>query len=435
MRRRLTVLLCFLAPVAVLLTLILTDMKTVHSVDAMNRLALTYAIGLLLWAVLVLSADYVTRLMKTLKGIDPRMVSNLVTVTALALTIVLPVAGMATGAESRLANFENRVLAEMPQLKIDTITSLPGAFESYFNDHFGFRGALVKWNSIVRVKYLKTSTSPDVILGKNQWLFYRPGVDDFRGLTSLSKGQLDDTSYSIQNKRDWLGERGIHYLVVIVPNKETIYPEYLPETATRVRQETKLDQFLGHLEANWDMEVLDVRDSLLRAKAQYPVYYRTDTHWNDYGAFVTYCEIMKELTEHFPGLQFPSIAEYDVVRDGASYSGDLAKMLAMPEVFKESEAPKVILKTDWTSSQVRVKKAVVFRDSFFDTLEPYLSPHFEDVVVAPMWGRFDWALVEREQPDVVISTSVEREFDERLGPSACEELSSSPSASGTRCDR
>jgi len=414
MRRKLAVLLCSLAPLAVLLALILTDMMTVHSVDAMNKLALTYAIGLLLWAVLVLSADYITRLMKTLKGIDPRTVSNIVMVAALAVTIVLPAAGTAIGVESRLANLGNRVLAEMPQFEIDTITSFPVAFESYFNDHFGFRGALVKWNSTVRVKYLKTSTSPSVILGKNQWLFYRPGVDDYRGLTSLTKNQLDDTSYSIQNKRDWLRERGIYYLVVIVPNKETIYPEYLPEAATRVHQQTKLEQFLGYLQANWDMEVLDVRDSLLRAKAQHPVYYRTDTHWNDYGAFVSYCEIMEELSARFPSLQPPSISEYDVVQDSASYSGDLARMLAMPETFRESETPKVIVKPDWISSRVKVGKAVVFRDSFFDTLEPYLSAHFEDVVVAPMYGRFDPAFVEREQPDVVISICVERDFDVRL---------------------
>jgi hypothetical protein len=398
----------FAAPLALLSMLVLANMRTAHTVEEMNRLALGYAIGLCLWAVLVLSADYVIRLRQLHEDTDTRTVRNLVLVTALVLTIVLPLAGTATGAESRLANLENRELAAMPELKMDTITSLPWKFESYFNDHFGFRGALVKWNSTVRVEYLKTSTSPEVVLGENRWLFHQRGVKDYRGLTSFTESQLQEIVQITEARSDWLAARGIYFLAVVVPNKETIYPEYLPKTATRVQQKTKLDQYLEYFRSNSDIRVLDLRTALLVAKTQYPVYYRTDTHWNNYGAFVGYCEILTELSSRFPGLQPPSTSDYDITLENASYSGDLARMLALPEMFKESGTPRVVFKTGGASELVKVKKIFVFKDSFFDALEPYFSTHFGEVVTAPVWGGFDGELLEGEQPDVVVQICVER---------------------------
>jgi alginate O-acetyltransferase complex protein AlgJ len=384
-----------------ILALLTLRMSGVNTDRDLNRLAYLFGIIVVTCSVLLLLAYVVLGSQKN----RFRALPNIVLVATLGLTTLLPLIGLFANTEARLAVAQGRYLADMTQT---TATK-------YLDTHFGFHNWLLRRNSIIKVRYFHASSVANVILGKNRWLFYRPGVDDYRELTSLTDTQLQFLKQTIEEERDSLAQMGICYLIVIAPNKETIYPEYLPTTATRVQQKTELDQFLEYLKVNSDIDILDLRASLLEAKTRYPVYYRSDTHWNHYGAFVADCEIIKQLSARFPNLQPPSSSDYDVVPEDASLSCDLANLLALPDMFRESEAPSVVLKADWTSSQAKLKKAVVFSDSFYTALGPYLSTHFQDVITAPMGARFDRALVEREQPDVVISVYVERNFGAELG--------------------
>src|SRR5438105_592669 len=73
-------------------------------------------------------------------------------------------------------NAENRQLAEMPKFKPTWrgMKDFPGPFESFYNDNFGLRGSLIHLLSFTRVKGLGVSCSPNVIIGKDGWLFYTP---------------------------------------------------------------------------------------------------------------------------------------------------------------------------------------------------------------------------------------------------------------------
>lgn len=56
-------------------------------------------------------------------------------------------------------------------------------------------------------------------------------------------------------------------------------------------------------------------------------------------------------------------------------------------------------------------RAVMFRDSFASSMIPFLSEHFRRIVYE--WqgpNQFNYALVEREKPDVVIQEMVERKL-------------------------
>ena len=46
--------------------------------------------------------------------------------------------------------------------------------------------------------------------------------------------------------RDWLARRGIAYLLVVSPNKSTVYPEFMPPLYPRHRT-TRMDQLAEHL--------------------------------------------------------------------------------------------------------------------------------------------------------------------------------------------
>ena len=51
---------------------------------------------------------------------------------------------------------------------------------------------------------------------------------------------------------------------------------------------SRLDQLKAHLKANSTIcRVLDLRETILNEKSRHQVFYRTDTHWNNRGAWLS----------------------------------------------------------------------------------------------------------------------------------------------------
>src|SRR5262249_5565752 len=136
------------------------------------------------------------------------------------------------------------------------------------------------------------------------WLFYsgRPGDTTPPRVPPFRAEELEYWRCVLEARRDWLAARGIRYLLVIAPDKQTIYPELLP-AALRPPAASRHDQLLAHLRPHPRVNVLDWREPLRQAKAGEQVYHRTDSHWNERGAFVAYQQILAALSAWFPDLQ------------------------------------------------------------------------------------------------------------------------------------
>ena len=78
------------------------------------------------------------------------------------------------------------------------------------------------------------------LVGRDGWLFYKPG---FRYLTERAvvpeHGSATSPQAAIVNFRDQLATRGVRLLVVVAPNKESIYPDMLSH---RARSTEDVDQ-------------------------------------------------------------------------------------------------------------------------------------------------------------------------------------------------
>lgn len=329
--------------------------------------------------------------------------------------------------------YENRQMAKRPNisLSINDLQAFPREYTKYINDHFGFRNALIRLNFLIRYNLLKTSPSAQVVLGKAGWLFYsgEKSLEDFRGITTYDSHTLEKWAETLEIKRKWLAERGVKYLFIIAPNKETIYGEYLPERFTKIRNKTGLDELVAYVKKHTDVEILDLRESLFRAKDSERLYYKTDTHWNNYGAFLAYREIMNTLTSWYPQLHANSIEDFTIQKT-RDFSGDLASLAGGSEFLKEenivltpkkprtakntanSEVMKIPFAT-FTMEQhnSRLIRAITFRDSFFNDVIPYLSEHFQhNKYIWFLWDRSTpiTELILSEKPDVVIEEVVER---------------------------
>jgi hypothetical protein len=233
----------------------------------------------------------------------------------------------------------------------------------------------------------------------------------------------------LEARRAWLAERGIPYLVVFAPLKSTIYPEYMPATFNRMGSVSRLDQLMAHLKAHSSLAVIDLRAAILDEKKRHQVFYRTDTHWNNRGAYVGYRQIITALGRWFPALEAIPISSFDAFHHYSEQGRDLPLLLGMRpyfwdryvdlkmikpalahEVKPAPPAGKLPARGDdilYGQPDGQLPRAVMFRDSYASWLIPLLSENFSRILFSWQYT-FDSEIVERERPDVVIQEMVER---------------------------
>ncbi len=357
----------------------------------------------------------------------PALVERMIVIGFLA-ALSLPLTGMVLNLDRDAPSGENRTLAVWPQLHWDaaSLRALPEQLTRYFEDHFAFRVRLVRWQAIVRLQAMGVSPSASVIKGRDGWLFYADdgAMEDYGEAPPFTADELELWRQTLQDTSDWLGAQGIAYVFVIAPDKHVIYQEYMPDTIRRAAI-SRIDQLVSHLRQHSDVRVVDLRPALLAAKARERLYHRTDTHWNDRGAFVGYQGIIDALTEDFPGLRSPSRSAFEP-RVVQSEGLDLARMLGLTEVLREEDLVLVprrpatarILEPQHPNRRLthaRIvteapndgPRAVVFMDSFGPGLVPFLSEDFSRVVY--LWqDNMDPQVVQQERPQAVIQEWVGR---------------------------
>ena len=100
----------------------------------------------------------------------------------------------------------------------------------------------------------------------------------------------------------WFAQRNIRFLVVLIPNKETVYQEYMPDYIKRGAR-TRLDQIDQLVKRNPHLPVLNLTRVLMNKKRSAQIYYKGGTHWNQYGAYWGIKAIMRRLSDWFPDLR------------------------------------------------------------------------------------------------------------------------------------
>src|SRR5262249_40888127 len=85
---------------------------------------------------------------------------------------------------------------------------------------------------------------------------------------------------------------------VIVPNKETIYADMLPDDLGRKRGRSTLDA----LSSMCGGEIVDLRGRMLEARHEHAIYYREGTHWTSQGAYAGYEGVLAALAKSGLGI-------------------------------------------------------------------------------------------------------------------------------------
>jgi len=329
---------------------------------------------------------------------------------------------------------ENRKIAEFPGWPTHYAAwrAFPRQFENALNDRFPFRNALVMMYKKTAYKIFRHSTHPDVVVGQHDWLFYS-GVDsmaDYRGEAPFTSIQVSRMVTSLQRMQKEAQRQGSRFLLVLAPDKQTVYPEFLP-ASIKEGHPHRIDQLVEALKRT-DVQFLDLRPVFLKAKTLgETLYYRYDTHWNDIGAYYGFAAILKSL-----GLPAPLRADVSFEdRSQARHSDIAVTMLGLNDLheidrqfvsFRSEgrtfapvlESPKSrtpLFDVVYVTTNGIPKSALLVHDSFGVALKPFYASVFARCrCVWPYYLEKPFEvppeLIAEEKPDYVIFLMVQRDM-------------------------
>ena len=302
---------------------------------------------------------------------------------------------------------------------LKALVDFPSNYTDYFNNHYFLYQQEVSALHAVRFFLLHEKTFPNVLIGKEDWLYYtgENNLNDYECASFFTRKELQAIRTRLLDWDAELQERGIRFYVVIAPNKETIYPQYLPEGIKPGQNSCRIDQIMQILQST-QLSVLDLREAMQTAAQTNQVYRRTDTHWNPLGAMVASREILARMKQDFPDVTIPSLDDYD--QELRSFSGDLASFLPKDERFVEEEInliplfqPSALYEDGPERTVIShipksgLPAAIFFCDSFSEELRPFLSEHLSRIDYRRSFS-LDLDLIDQEKPDIVVFEVAQR---------------------------
>jgi alginate O-acetyltransferase complex protein AlgJ len=318
----------------------------------------------------------------------------------------------------------------------------PGSFNTFsewFADNVGFRYPLIYTGIQFHVVGLHRSIARYVVFGKDGWMFWTDDREtvpatmaDSRGKMQFAEAQVRTIDSELRQARAALNACGIANAVVVAPNKQSIYGEYLLGADTgRIR--TRMDNLMAALSPEAKDAIVDARPILRAAKQKYApltLFPKTETHWNDFGVFHVYKALMEKFgpSLNVANRELLSLDRYNVENEPHK-GGDIAvRVLFSPwrfpdEIVAVQPKPPFVRPPEkfegrgyYTQSNPLGKGTlVIFGDSFATQLGAFMGQHFAETY-RYVGEEYDGAVIARHRADAVVLLTVERYADRLLRP-------------------
>ncbi len=286
-------------------------------------------------------------------------------------------------------------------------------------------------NALWQVNVLRHTNTGNVHLGREGWLFYfnksdGTALEDFWGVSSPST--LQESAQRIRQFVKAPYGFKARYLFVIAPNKETLYPEFTNYLFADYRfSENKYLERIPAATKDLDAHVLSLYGPLLHAKGKHQLYNATDTHWNDWGAYVAHLAILKSVNNLLGTQTVPLPSREDVLtvpnpHDIFLMLNGLEKIIGfneVPQPHRKVNLPGACCQTAIISDGNYVvyenpsaqKVIWVVGDSFSDKLQFFLAPYYRKIVFMRFFEAQKYlprAFKDSGPPDLIIDQRAER---------------------------
>jgi uncharacterized protein YgfB (UPF0149 family) len=335
---------------------------------------------------------------------------------------------------------ENRKLADFPVIeKLADLETFPAGFTDYFSDHLFFKEQLVNLKSFAELHLFGELESEKVIAGtKKPWLFNQSEdgqpLQTYKRTNCFDDEELQEITENLEALRADLEDAGIGFVLMISPDKEQIYGmEYMPSSVKVEDHPSRTEQLIAYMQEQApELTVVYPKETLIAAKSDYPVpiYYESDTHWNQIGAGIA----CRELLGTIAGMGQADGADQEnqlfTIEGTERKRGDLQKMVRLGSDYDSNEYLVTMQHTSVQEEETRDQNDEVIHeknrsdaadalpvklyltgDSFRWNLSPFLKEQVQESVISSRYY-FDTDDLAAEEPDVFVYMIAERYLHE-----------------------
>ncbi|WP_152961997.1 DHHW family protein [Aneurinibacillus migulanus] len=299
---------------------------------------------------------------------------------------------------------ENRMLERLPDFSLQTLVSgkFTSNYEKYVSDQFAFRDV-----------WIGVKSDMDRVMGKKENNGVYLGKDGFliQQFTPPTNQELKDKVAAIHLFDN--ATPGLHKYVMLVPTAVTLLKDKLPTYAPVSDELAYLDKVRQLLHN--DIRFVDVYPALYAERKQ-PIFYKTDHHWTTKGAYYAYRELCKQMgitpkdekdfniwrvTNEFYGSLYSKSGYRYMQPDSIELYLSKGEEKYMVEYVDEQQTSdslyemRNLTKKDKymiffngnhalikiTTAHSQGKKLLVVKDSYANSLIPFLTEHFSEIYV------------------------------------------------------
>lgn len=202
----------------------------------------------------------------------------------------------------------------------------------------------------------------------------------------------------------------------------------MPDLYQNARKSTtsSTEQLIAYLREHTDIQVVWPYDEMKKYMAEHtdtPLYYRTDTHWNQLGAYIGTSALLSAL-----GIDTPEPSEANRTEIEPTW-GDLYKLLALqgvltmqdvectqdgyPTAGTKSEGVEPADSEKYTNTGKDERHVMIARDSFGIAMSDYVGSYFAETYIFHR-SNLTKSMIDDNHPDVFVYEMAERYTDNLL---------------------
>lgn len=330
------------------------------------------------------------------------------------LLLVMP-AIFANFSKDAISSIDNRKLTEY---KFESLEKVSANVDSFAKDRVGFREAMINGYSILNNQLFDVMVHPYYSYGKDGYVFFKQKryVDQ--------RPYLDLFVKFVKDAQDYCESRGVPFIYVLNPNKESVYTEHLMDGYDYIESNTNyLVEQLNKTGVNFLNNIPLMRAKHLEEQV-YNVKYDAG-HWNDLGCYYASEALLNRVKGYFPDLFVPSKDDFQMTTTlKTSLIGPTFPINEYVPIFKV-KTPKSVVDSVYANDIQIDKKhpsffhstipnstapsALMFRGSYYITREHFINESFSEFTgVHNYLNIFNLPYYFNIfQPDIVIFSSTE----------------------------
>ena len=343
--------------------------------------------------------------MKSSKNIVVVLVAVIVSIIIITLTLLFIVLD-----KKEFSDTENRYLQKFPEFSFESLES--GEYirklETYLTDHFPFRNEFMFLKTSV-LKGIGQTKISDLYLGEDGYL-----LEEYTVTPECTTIPID----VLNRFNDNLPEN-TNMSLMLVPTSVEIYSEKLPKYATNTSQKDVID----YVYKNINFDGINVYDYLEKESATMDLYYKTDHHWNTFGAYLGYVAYMnylgmddlerpefEKITDEFYGTFYSKLIDNSLEKESMYKLKDDDVEYVMKDVATDT-VTNTIYEEKWLNEKDKYsyflgqnkalleienksvdnnKKILIIKDSYANSMIPFIAKEYEyTYVIDPRLYRLD----------------------------------------------